>query len=247
MATEETSTAAPPDTTDWAVDAFDETDVRVLLDHLAPGTERPTDPADAREALRQLLAQHVADGGGAIYPLSWNQTSLWYMDQLAPSSAAYHVGAATRMAGEVDVDALRRAVQGVSDRHAAVRTRFLTLQGRPFQVVHHGQAALEVAPSFRPDVVLLDLGLPGMDGYEVARRLREIPGMDRTLLVALTGYGQEDDRHRSRSAGFDEHLVKPVQPEDLALLLRERLGGVQATETSSWRPQPTMAPTDETN
>jgi amino acid adenylation domain-containing protein len=106
-----------------------------LLGHLG-GHEQPADPGEARATLKRLLAERVAAGGGAIYPLSWNQTSLWYMHELAPSSAAYHVGAAARLAGEVDVDALARAVQAVSDRHAAVRTRFLTLQGRPFQEVH---------------------------------------------------------------------------------------------------------------
>jgi amino acid adenylation domain-containing protein len=109
--------------------------VRPLLGHLA-GREQPAGLGEARETLKRLLAERVAAGGGAIYPLSWNQTSLWYMHQLAPSSGAYHVGAAARLAGDVDVDALGRAVQAVSDRHAAVRTRFLTLQGRPFQEVH---------------------------------------------------------------------------------------------------------------
>lgn len=120
-------------TGDWAVDAFDDADVRALLDHLAPSGAR--DPAAERELLKRLLAERVADGGGAIYPLSANQTSLWYMHQLAPASAAYHVGSAARLQADLDVDALGRAVQAVSDRHAALRTRFLTLQGRPFQEV----------------------------------------------------------------------------------------------------------------
>ena len=75
------------------------------------------------------------------------------------------------------------------------------------------------AEAFRPEVVLLDIGLPGMDGYEVARRLRERPEFERTLLVALTGWGQEADRRRSREAGFDHHLVKPANPEAILELL----------------------------
>jgi CheY-like chemotaxis protein len=71
-----------------------------------------------------------------------------------------------------------------------------------------------------PDVVLLDLGLPGMDGFEVARCLRRRPGFESVLLVAVTGYGQERDRQRTREAGFDLHLLKPVAPEELKRLLR---------------------------
>ena len=75
------------------------------------------------------------------------------------------------------------------------------------------------AEEFRPEVVLLDIGMPGMDGYEVARRLRERPEFEGTLLVALTGWGQEDDRRRSQEAGFDHHLVKPASPEAILELL----------------------------
>jgi signal transduction histidine kinase/DNA-binding response OmpR family regulator len=95
----------------------------------------------------------------------------------------------------------------------------LQLAGHQVQIVHNGPDALEAAPAFRPDVVLLDIGLPGMNGYEVARRLREQPELASTLLVALTGYGQEEDRQRGREAGFDQHLVKPVDPPVLASLL----------------------------
>lgn len=66
--------------------------------------------------------------------------------------------------------------------------------------------------------MLLDIGLPGMDGYEVARRIRDLPGLRNVLMFAATGYGQEEDRTRSREAGFDHHLVKPVDPETLSRL-----------------------------
>ncbi len=95
----------------------------------------------------------------------------------------------------------------------------LQLAGHEVRTVHDGTAALEVAPAFRPDAVLLDIGLPGMNGYEVARRLREQPELAGTLLVALTGYGQEEDRQRCRDAGFQHHLVKPVDPPVLMRLL----------------------------
>ncbi len=88
----------------------------------------------------------------------------------------------------------------------------LRLKGHDVRTAHDGAAALDVARTFGPQVVLLDIGLPGMDGYEVARRLRREEGLKGVLLVALTGYGQEEDRRRSREAGFNRHLVKPVEP-----------------------------------
>jgi signal transduction histidine kinase/DNA-binding response OmpR family regulator len=92
----------------------------------------------------------------------------------------------------------------------------LRLAGQEIRLAHDGPTALSVAESFHPEVVMLDIGLPGLDGYEVARRLRQRPGGGALLLIALTGYGQEDDQRRSREAGFDHHLVKPVDPHVLA-------------------------------
>jgi CheY-like chemotaxis protein len=95
----------------------------------------------------------------------------------------------------------------------------LSLDGYDVQVAFDGPTALNAAAEFQPQAVLLDIGLPGMDGYEVARRLREQPQHRGLLLVAITGYGQDDDRVRSREAGFDHHLVKPVDPETLSHVL----------------------------
>jgi PAS domain S-box-containing protein len=95
----------------------------------------------------------------------------------------------------------------------------LSLEGHEVMSVHHAQHALEAVGSFRPHVVLLDIGLPGMDGYEVARRLRSSRSSDSLRLVAVTGYGQQSDRDRAREAGFDLHLVKPVEPEALHSVL----------------------------
>ena len=84
-----------------------------------------------------------------------------------------------------------------------------------------GPSALAEAKAFRPEIALLDIGLPGMDGYEVARRMRADPDLAGIKLVALTGYGQDEDRRRSEEAGFDRHLVKPVSIDDLRALLAE--------------------------
>ncbi|HEX3527523.1 MAG TPA: chemotaxis protein CheB [Thermoanaerobaculia bacterium] len=95
----------------------------------------------------------------------------------------------------------------------------LRLKGHRVEVAHDGPAALETARSFEPEVVLLDIGLPGLDGYEVAKRLREETRLSKALLVALTGYGQEEDRRRARHAGFDHHFTKPVDPAVLYQLI----------------------------
>jgi signal transduction histidine kinase/CheY-like chemotaxis protein len=101
--------------------------------------------------------------------------------------------------------------------------RLLKAWGHPVCVTYDGPAALAAARDFRPRVVLLDIGLGGMNGYEVAMRLRREPGLEGTRLIALTGFGQEEDRRRSKEAGFDHHLVKPVDPEDLQRLLAEEV------------------------
>ncbi len=104
----------------------------------------------------------------------------------------------------------------------------LRLAGHEVCIAHDGPAALKTASDFRPDVVLLDIGLPEMDGYEVARRLRELPELADTLLVALTGYGQAEDRQRGREAGFHHYFVKPVDPPVLARLLAHGPGAAVA-------------------
>jgi signal transduction histidine kinase len=94
----------------------------------------------------------------------------------------------------------------------------LSLSGHHVLVSHHGEEALRLAASERPEVVLLDIGLPGIDGYEVCRRLRQ-GGLDSAQIIAMTGYGQERDRQRSKDAGFDTHTVKPVELDHLMELL----------------------------
>ncbi|WP_406694927.1 ATP-binding protein [Singulisphaera sp. Ch08] len=88
-------------------------------------------------------------------------------------------------------------------------------------VAYDASSALAMADSFHPDVVLLDIGLPGPSGYDLARRLRERPGFQTTLLVAMSGWGREEDRRKSREAGIDHHLVKPIAPDDLEILLAD--------------------------
>lgn len=95
----------------------------------------------------------------------------------------------------------------------------LEIWGHQVEVALDGRSAIEIALTFRPEVVLLDIGLPGIDGYEVAQHLRNEPSLKKLSLVALTGYGQEEDRRRSEDAGFDIHLTKPVDLTELRTLL----------------------------
>lgn len=94
----------------------------------------------------------------------------------------------------------------------------LSIEGHQVEVRLDGASGIAAAASFRPEIVLLDIGLPDMDGYSVARRLRQDNTGDRFTLVALTGYGLPVDQMRSAEAGFDHHLTKPVELEDLIRL-----------------------------
>jgi len=113
--------------------------------------------------------------------------------------------------------AARQRILIVDDNQDAADSLSLLLQldGHDTHAVYGSRAALELAQSYHPDVVLLDIGLPEMNGYEVARRLREIPGLERVRLIALTGYGQAEDQARAQAAGFDDHLMKPVESQAL--------------------------------
>jgi len=115
----------------------------------------------------------------------------------------------------------RRRVLIVDDNTDAAHSLALLMEsgGHEARLCYDGPSALSEAQNFLPEVVLLDIGLPGLDGLEVARRLRAMNLSPRPLLVALTGYGQNDDVRRSQEAGFDHHLVKPADPQTLIALL----------------------------
>jgi two-component system CheB/CheR fusion protein len=126
----------------------------------------------------------------------------------------------------------RRRILIVDDNTDTAESMALLLQleGHEVRTAFDGPGALDAAKIFHPQIVLLDIGLPGLDGYEVARRLRALPEPETPLLVAMTGYGQAEDRGRSHAAGFDEHLVKPVDLDRLKALtaagppLRQKAG-----------------------
>jgi CheY-like chemotaxis protein len=111
----------------------------------------------------------------------------------------------------------------------------LNILGYRTVTAHDGLAAVRFAESFQPNVALLDIGLPHVSGYEAARRIRALPGNERLLIVALSGWGQEEDRRKSKAAGFDHHFVKPVDIDALTSLLVEHEHTLAADALSSSR------------
>jgi CheY-like chemotaxis protein len=126
-------------------------------------------------------------------------------------------------AGDMSTPCPPRALQVlvVDDNRDAADSLALLLQAWGYEplVACDGPSGLALAAARPPAAALIDVGLPHMDGCEVARRLRARAGTDRALLVAITGYTRDQDRQRSREAGFDHHFVKPVEPEELRVLL----------------------------
>src|SRR5262249_1944243 len=98
----------------------------------------------------------------------------------------------------------------------------LKLMGNQVQTAYDGPGALKIAAEQKPEVILVDISMPVMNGYEVVQRLRQIPDLEKSLVVALTGYGAESDVRRSRESGFDAHLLKPVDIERLQSIVNQR-------------------------
>ena len=121
-----------------------------------------------------------------------------------------------------------RRVLVVDDNHDAADTlgRLLKHLDATVRVVYDGQSALAALADFKPDVVLLDLGMPEMDGYETARRIRQSPQQPSVTLIALTGWSQDEDHRRTHAAGFDRHLVKPVELDQLQTMLSSPQAGL---------------------
>ena len=126
----------------------------------------------------------------------------------------------------------------VDDNHDAADSlaAMLRLAGHAVQVAYDGASAMALAETARPDVILLDLGMPQTSGYDVARWIRRQPWGSSLRLIALTGWGQTEDRRRTREAGFDHHLTKPVDPDQLIAVLAEpplEAGGQEVPATGN--------------
>ena len=142
------------------------------------------------------------------------------------AARAYNPGGDVVIAAGPTPDPARRRILLVEDDDdfAESLTLLLGILGHEVRRASDGGEALAVAQDYRPALALVDIGLPGIDGYEVARRLRQAPGLAQTVLVALTGYGGRDDRLRCTAAGFDRHLLKPVDFAELKQLLGSLAG-----------------------
>jgi len=147
------------------------------------------------------------------------------LEQLRLSPRAWFPGRETGEAaggGAPGKKAAPRRVLVVEDNLDAVHTLVMLLRqdGHQVDFAINGYAAMEVARRFRPEVVLLDLGLPGLDGFDVCARLKREPGMEGLRFVAVTAYGSEDYRKRALAAGFDLHILKPYDPQKLLAIVR---------------------------
>jgi signal transduction histidine kinase/DNA-binding response OmpR family regulator len=129
-------------------------------------------------------------------------------------------GGSLRAASRKPASGLRVLVVDVNEDAASMLGESLSESGHTIATAHDGPSALKAAAELRPDVALLDIGLPVMDGFELARQLRAMPELRTVRLIAVTGYGQEHDRRQSAEAGFDDHLVKPVDLDDLTALIQ---------------------------
>ena len=143
------------------------------------------------------------------------------LPMLTTAQQAAIASTAEEAADAVGLAAQARRILVVDDNVDAAESLqvLLGVFGHTVEIAHEGVTALQVAWTFKPDLVFLDIGLPGMNGYEVARRLRDEIGMKTVKLVALSGYGTESDQMRSKEAGFDRHLVKPVDPGALPMII----------------------------
>jgi PAS domain S-box-containing protein len=141
----------------------------------------------------------------------------------ASDQRASGADSAARDADNASASAQQPRILVVDDNLDIVESLAMLLEvsGYPVQTAHDGLDAVETAERERPDIVLLDIGMPGIDGYEACRRIRQGPAGEGMRIIALTGWGQDDDRRKSARAGFDGHLVKPIEPKALLELLRE--------------------------
>jgi PAS domain S-box-containing protein len=168
-----------------------------------------SEPASGSTAATEPRSPAVEEG--FPNPPLAKQSSAFRIPQLQDPHSAFRIPQSRRV---LVVDDNRDAAETMAD--------LLRLWGYEVRLAHHGQAALRTAKEYCPEIVLLDIGLPGMDGFGVATALRQDPATASARIIAITGYGQEEHHRSSREAGFDFHLTKPVDPEALQALLVEQ-------------------------
>jgi PAS domain S-box-containing protein len=197
--------------------------------------------------VRQLVQLHggsVSAQSDGVGRGSTFTVRLPLISRAASAQADAQAGAARSIPVSSPVGRARRILV-VDDNADAANSLAMVLEllGHVVQTVYGGPAALQVVESFGPEIVLLDIGMPEMDGYEVARQMRAMPRGKSVRLVALTGWGQEEDKRRALEAGFDEHLTKPVEPALLEVLLSaEPLQASGMDARGSFKQAPVLPP-----
>jgi CheY-like chemotaxis protein len=187
--------------------------------------ERRLDRAQGGVGIGLTLAKKLAEmHGGQVEATSAGLGQGSEFTLRLPALADEQSHRAEKATGGADATELPpRRVLVVDDSPDAADTLAMMLQlvGQDARAAYDGPSALCLARDFRPALVFLDIGMPGMNGFDVAHRLPEEPGLGGTVLVAVTGWGQDEDRRRSAEAGFDHHLVKPVEPDDVQKVLAD--------------------------
>jgi signal transduction histidine kinase/CheY-like chemotaxis protein len=171
--------------------------------------------------VKRLIELHGGTVEARSEGLKKGSEFLIHLPALEEPTAEELASASSASMPRIIVEKLRVLV--VDDNRAAADMlgTLFRLKGNPVQLAHDGEEALSRAEQFRPDVVLLDLGMPKLNGYDACRRMREQPWGQKMIIIALTGWGRDEDRERTREVGFDHHLVKPVRPLNLLELIAE--------------------------
>jgi PAS domain S-box-containing protein len=188
-------------------------------------SERSPDRASGGLGIGLTLVKAIAEmHGGSVEARSKGpgKGSEFYVRLPAVDAGESPEGGGTDPNSATDAGPSQRILVVDDNRDAAMAmAQLLEIAGHTVRQAHDGQSALETAAAFRPGVVLLDIGLPGLDGFEVAKRMRADPALEDVMLIAISGYCQEEDRRRSRKAGFDHHLAKPTELRELLALIAD--------------------------
>jgi CheY-like chemotaxis protein len=178
-----------------------------------------------------LVKQIVEIHGGTVTAASDGLGKGCEFTVRLPVARGSAIPAAGRPEGEVEggMTTPRSRILVVDDLRDSTDSLAMMLRakGHDVRTAYDGYEAVEIALQYRPDVVILDIGMPRLNGYDAARMIREQSGGDSPMLIALTGWGHDENRLRTKEAGFDHHLVKPVDPAVLTKLLAERWEGAQ--------------------
>jgi CheY-like chemotaxis protein len=188
-----------------------------MFTQVGPSTERSQGGLGIGLTLvRRLVEMH---GGSVVAESRGAGQGSSFVVTIPVASAAEASTARREIPADPVAAGLRILVVDDNTDAADTLAMLLELGGHQTRIAHSGPAALDAAFEFRPQVVFLDIGLPGLSGYEVARRLRVDAMLPQPLLVALTGWGSDEDRRQAHAAGFDRHLVKPIDASKIAAVL----------------------------